>query len=90
MIAKLHELYGQYGGNIVAASKPTRSLTSGERVRDPSHRLLRIVKVHQLHSQRKPASHIAVMLNVSRRTVFRDLAVLKKLYQQLGSQRLDS
>lgn len=54
-----------------------------------SNRLVRIIQVHRLHSQRTPASRIARALGVSRRTIFRDLKTLREVYEQLGTQRLD-
>lgn len=59
------------------------------RPKESTSRLCRIIKVHQLHAQQETVGRIAKHLGVSRRTIFRDLATLRRLYDELGSDCLD-
>lgn len=56
-----------------------------------AQRMARLITIHRMRqsSQRLSASQIAAAIGVSRRTVFRDLAALKQIYDQLGSERFD-
>lgn len=56
-----------------------------------AQRMARLITIHRMRqsSQRLSASQIAAAIGVSRRTVFRDLAALKQIYDQLGSDRFD-
>lgn len=57
-------------------------------------KLVRVLRVHKITHRKLPlskadAQEIATKLGVCTRTLYRDLAALKKLYDVLGTTKLD-
>jgi len=73
--------------------KPHTEVSDTKRRRTQAERIVRILQVHKMGGGNDPNGHlvaqIAARLLVSERTIRRDMATLRLLYETLGTSLLD-